>query len=398
MSDSSSDSEAELTIADDVVVTKYKMAGSMNDKVMKALITKCIAGANSLDLCKFGDEQIVKEASTVYKKEKEMLKGVAFPTCISVNNCVCHYSPLESEKDVVILADGDMVKIDLAVHIAGFIASAAHTLVVGATKDNPVTGRKADALKAAFTTAEAALRLVKVGNKTTQVTEAYDKISSDFKCSPVEGMLSHQLQEHRIDGEKTIISNPSEKQKQDHEENEFEVHEVYALDCFVSTGDGHARETGTRTTIYKRNEQVIYQLKMKASRAVFSEIEKKHDTMCFTLRSLEDEKRSKMGIVECVKHELCTQFPVVYEKEGENVAQFKFTVLLMPKGPLRITSNFYDPALCNSEHDVENSEMKALLQTSTSRRAAKKKKKKALSKAAAENNNGTTMMDVAAAQ
>lgn len=42
---------------------------------MKALIAKCIAGANTLELCKFGDEQIVKEASSVFKKEKEMLKG-----------------------------------------------------------------------------------------------------------------------------------------------------------------------------------------------------------------------------------------------------------------------------------------------------------------------------------
>lgn len=390
MSDSSSDSEVEQTIADDVVVTKYKMAGSMSDKVMKSLIAKCIVGANALELCKFGDEQIVKEASTVFKKEKEMLKGVAFPTCISVNNCVCHYSPLESEKEVVTVADGDMVKIDLACHIDGFIASAAHTLIIGATKDNPVTGRRADALKAAHITAEAALRLVKVGNKTTGVTEAFDKIAKDFQCKPVEGMLSHQLQQNRIDGEKTIIANPSEKQKSDHEENEFEIHEVYALDCFVSTGEGHARELGTRTTIYKRNPDIIYQLKMKASRAVFSEIEKKHDTMCFTLRSLEDEKRSKMGIVECVKHDLCTQFPVVYEKEGECVAQFKFTILLMPKGPLRITSNFHDPETCKSEYDVENEEMKSLLQTSVSRRAAKKKKKKALSKAATEN-NGTPM-------
>lgn len=121
--------------------------------------------------------------------------------------------------------------------------------------------------------------------------------------------------------------------RQDHEENDFEVHEVYAIDCYVSTGDGHARELDTRTTIYKRNPEIVYQLKMKASRgrcyfysfvlflifvfsAVFSEIEKKHDTMCFTLRMLEDEKKSKMGIVECVKHGLCTQYPVVFEKEG----------------------------------------------------------------------------------
>ena len=35
--------------------------------------------------------------------------GVAFPTCISVNNCVCHFTPLTSDLDVDI-NDGDMLK------------------------------------------------------------------------------------------------------------------------------------------------------------------------------------------------------------------------------------------------------------------------------------------------
>jgi len=385
MSDySTSDSEEELTIADDYVVTKYKMAGQMNDKVLKVLIPMCSAGANVRDICKFGDEQITKEAERVFKREKEMLKGIAFPTCISVNNCVCHYSPLDSEKDVVELVDGDVVKIDLGTHIDGFIAAAAHTFVVGATKDNPVVGKKADAIKAAHNMSEAAIRLVKPENKTAQVTEAWNKIAKDFNCTPVVGMLSHQLKQNSINAEKTIISNPSEKLKQDHEENKFEVHEVYALDNFASTGDGNARETGTRTTVFKRNPDIVYQLKMKASRALFSEIEKKHDTMCFNLRGLDDEKKSKMGVVECVKHGVCTPFPVIYEKDNEIVAQFKYTTLLMPNGPLRITSSFYDASVINSELDVTDADMKALLQTSMSRRAAKKKKKRAANKVSAQ--------------
>ena len=36
--------------------------------------------------------------------------GIAFPTSIGVNNCICHYSPLESEKEVTTLKDGDLVK------------------------------------------------------------------------------------------------------------------------------------------------------------------------------------------------------------------------------------------------------------------------------------------------
>ena len=78
-----------------------------------------------------------------------------------MNNCICHFSPLFNDPDVV-LKDGDMVKIDMGCHIDGFIAVVAHTVVVGETK---VKGRKADAIMAAHLASEAALRLVKPGNE-----------------------------------------------------------------------------------------------------------------------------------------------------------------------------------------------------------------------------------------
>ena len=107
---------------------------------------------------------------------------------------------------------------------------------------------------------------------------------------------------------------------------EFAVNEVYAIDMLISTGDGKSRDMDFRTTIYKREPDQVYQLKMKASRgnkvgvwnkntnlalAVFSEVEKKFDTMCFNLRALADEKKAKMGINECVNHGLITPFPVL---------------------------------------------------------------------------------------
>lgn len=52
----------------------------------------------------------------------------------------------------------------------------------------------------------------------------------------------------------------------DHEEAEFGVHEVYAIDVLISSGEGKPRELDTRTSVYKRNPEILYQLKMKASR------------------------------------------------------------------------------------------------------------------------------------
>ena len=56
--------------------------------------------------------------------------------------------------------------------------------------------------------------------------------------------------------------------RKEHPKCEFDVHEVYALDILVSSGEGKAKEKDTRTTVYKRKPDLIYQLKMKASRGL----------------------------------------------------------------------------------------------------------------------------------
>jgi len=56
------------------------------------------------------------------------------------------------------------------------------------------------------------------------------------------------------------------------------------------------------------------------------------------------------------------------------VAQFKYTVLLMPNGPQRITGIPFDTTRCQSEHSVTDEEVKKLLTSSTKKKANKKKK------------------------
>jgi len=369
------ESEELPTIADDLVVTKYKMSAEIVNKVLKELVDACKATGSVRDLCILGDKRLAEETGKAFKKDKKLTKGIAFPTCVSVNNCICHFSPLTTEPDVI-LADGDMVKIDMGAHIDGFIAVVAHTVVVGATVENPVTGGKADALMAAHLASEAALRLVKPGNETYEVTETVSKVGEAFDCKPVEGMLSHQLEQNRIDGEKTIIQNPSEAQRKEHDKFEFALHEVYAVDVLISSGDGQGREKDAKITVYKKTEDT-YMLKMKTSREFYSKVSKQFGTMPFNLRSMEEEKKARMGVVECVTHKLIEPFQVLFDKEGAYVAQYKFTVLLMPNGPHKITGLPFDEATCKSEKSIEDAEIQKLLKTSANPKAAKKKKKAA---------------------
>lgn len=55
----------------------------------------CCAGALVVDVCEFGDAIIEAQCAKAFKAAK-IDKGSAFPTCISVNECVGHCSPLRA--------------------------------------------------------------------------------------------------------------------------------------------------------------------------------------------------------------------------------------------------------------------------------------------------------------
>lgn len=359
MADSTKDTVEEKTTADPEVVQKYKAAGDIVNKTLQTLITDCKAGSSVKALCEKGDKQIELEASKKYKNTKDIKKGIAFPVCLSVNNCICHFSPSKNDPDYE-LKEGDVVKIDLGAHIDGFIAVAAYTVVVGSSKDNKVKGRKADVILAAHNASQAAVRLIKNGGGNYAITDAVQKISEVYKCKPIEGMLSHQLKQNKMDGEKTIIQNPTAAQKKEHEKCELENYEVYAMDVLISTGEGQGRELDTKVSIYKKTDE-NYLLKLKTSRTFYAEVKKKYGNMPFNLRNFEEEAKAKMGVVECVAHKLIEPFQVLYEKNSEFVAQFKHTVLLLPNGLVIVTGLPFDETLYESEHSIPDGELKDMV-------------------------------------
>lgn len=370
MSDDEAHEEKELDLSSNEVVTKYKTAAEIVNKALQLVVSELKPKAKIVDLCEKGDAFIREQTGNVYKNVKKKIeRGVAFPTCISVNNTVCHYSPLAS--DEAVLEENDIVKIDMGAHIDGFIAVVAHTHVI---QQGPVTGRAADVIAAANTAAEVALRLVRPGKKNKDVAEAIQKVATAYDCKVVEGVLSHQLKQFVIDGNKVIlsVSNPDTRV----DDAEFEENEVYAVDIVLSTGDGKPKLLDEKqTTIYKRAVDKNYHLKMKASRFIFSEISQKFPIMPFSARALE-EKRARLGLVECVNHDLLQPYPVLHEKPGDLVAHIKFTVLLMPNGSDRVTSHTLQELQPTKSID-EDAEIKGWLAlgTKTKKKGGGKKKK-----------------------
>jgi len=151
---------------------------------------------------------------------------------------------------------------------------------------------------------------------------------------------------------------------------------------------------------------VTYQLKAKNSRAVFSEVQKKAGSFPFNIRTLEDEKRARMGLQEAVQHSLVKPYEVMYVSivslssvciyqvnhpsytpTNTFVAAFHFTIVLLPGGPTLITNPpiWYKPELVKAEKEVEDEELKALLARNLrENRKSKKKAQKAAGEEAKE--------------
>lgn len=74
------------------------------------------------------------------------------------------------------------------------------------------------------------------GAQNKDVSEALQKVAAAYDCKVVEGVLSHQMKQFVIDGNKVVLSVPSADTRV--EDSEFEENEVYAVDIVLSTGEG----------------------------------------------------------------------------------------------------------------------------------------------------------------
>ena len=142
-------------------------------------ITKCVNGADISTVCGEVDAFIVDELAKTFsnKKSKKLERGIAFPTCISVNQICGHYSPCPDDSSS--LKTEDLVKIELGAHIDGYAANAGHTIVVG----NKAKGKQADVILAAYDAFLAATRTIKAGSTNQEVTANIASVMADYEVN-----------------------------------------------------------------------------------------------------------------------------------------------------------------------------------------------------------------------
>ncbi|RNC61583.1 aminopeptidase [Trypanosoma cruzi] len=256
-------------------------------------------------------------------------KGLAFPTCISVNSCVAHNSPsADDEAASQEIQLGDVVHIDLGIHVDGYCAQVAHTVQVTENNEIAADDDASKVISATYGILNTAMRKMRPGVSVYEVTEVIEKAAAHYGVTPVDGVLSHMLKRYIVDSFRCI----PQRKVAEHLVHDYtlEAGQVWTLDIVMSSGKGKLKERDVRPTVYKVALDSNYAMKMESARELQREIEAKYQTFPFALRNLET-KRARLGLSEMLKHGAVVPYPVLYERDGEVVGHFKITLLITAK-------------------------------------------------------------------
>lgn len=335
---------------DNISLAKYQMAGNIASKVIENLInminaSNVIGGGISVHtLCVTGDKLIIEELGKVYPAIKN--KGIAFPTCISLNNILGCYSPVDS---TVVIKKGDLVKIELGVHIDGYPSCMCQTIDLF----DDYNEDKDRVMKAVDEASKLVLKNMKITRTNKDIVKIIREVAEKYNCHTpimnehirdhVPGLVIYQMSRNIIDGytdedkvefvHRFMIVN--EGQNDSIRELELEENEIYAIDIVMSSGTGKVNYSNYETTLFKKWQYLEQkpELKLKASKGVINSMGR--NPFPITLRNIKDPT-FKFGMKECVDKKIVETYPVMTEKEGIYVARSKFTVIITNDKPILI--------------------------------------------------------------
>lgn len=316
-SDQGSSKEEAETEAEEkkIKLESLNKAGKIAQEVKKFIRPQVEVGTNVFNLIKSAEAKII-----------ELGGEWAFPINVSINNIAAHYtSPIKD--DELTINEGDIVKIDLGVHIEGYIVDTAFTVSFNAEKSLE------NIIQATEIALEAAKMLAKPKVNTRELGKKIEDIVKGFKFNPIKELGGHQIERWIVHGKKQLPELGNQGG------DVMEEGEVFAIEIFASTGEGSVHNTNA-SYIYELNPYAgRVPLRRKTSKQILGHINKNYKTLPFAERWL--AKDFRMGVVfglqELIQQGKVQVHYVLAEQKGEFVAQSEETILITEDGFKQLT-------------------------------------------------------------
>ncbi|HIH44696.1 MAG TPA: type II methionyl aminopeptidase [Candidatus Methanoperedenaceae archaeon] len=285
------------------ILEKYVRAGAILSAVRKEAVNKVAVGESLLGTAQF-IENLIRE------------KGgePAFPVNISRNAEAAHVTPAAGDSAVF---GKDMVKLDIGVHIDGYIADTAVTVDLSGMPE------LVEASEAAL---RAAIGIVRAGVNTRDIGAVIEQVITGHGFKPVSNLTGHGLERYIQHAPPTIPNKRMEHgvvlQKGD----------IVAIEPFATDGTGKVYDAGSAEIYHLVAEKPV---RNPAARAALDEI-RKYRTLPFAKRWL-TAGHLDFALVQLVRSGIIEPYPILKEAGGGMVSQAKHTLLVLDNGAKVIT-------------------------------------------------------------
>ncbi len=299
-------------------IENYVKAGRIACTVLKEVESLVKPGAKLLEIAKYIESRI-----------HDLGGKPAFPVNISINSVAAHYTPIPSDESII--PSGAVVKIDVGVHVDGYIADTATTISLDDSYRLLCKATKS-ALEKALEAIGPGIRFSEIGNIVEQIIKSYG-------FSPIYNLSGHSLDRYIIHAGEVI---PNHRDRLIL--GSFKSGKAYAIEPFATNGRGYVKE-GNDITIFalKPNPKKLSKLSHEV-REIFERIYEDRKTLPFTLRwyvkefSIE-KLRSAMRVL--IDNGLAIAYPILIEINGGIVAQYEHTIILTSRGEKIVTTLCY---------------------------------------------------------
>jgi methionyl aminopeptidase len=283
----------------DEILDAYLEAGKIASRVL----------SRSLPLVRVGASfpGVVEEVEALVRSEGA---GLAFPLNLSLNEAAAHDTA--SEGDDRLFAAGDVAKMDLGVHLDGYIADTAGTVDLG---------ENGSLLRASRAALEKAISLVKPGVPTGDLGAAIQGEIEALGFRPVANLTGHGLGRYEIHTPPTI---PNVRINGGAVLREGMV---FAIEPFASTGTGFVSDS-PKVQIFQRI--LDRPARLPAAKRVLDQVRDRHG-LPFARRWLTGEKID-ITLTGLVRSGHLHAYPVLRDVPGSLVSQAEHTVIVTGDG------------------------------------------------------------------
>jgi methionyl aminopeptidase len=235
----------------------------------------------------------------------------AWPVNININEIAAHYTPDVDETTV--LKDGDLVKLDIGVHVKGYIADRAFTVCVGKAT-HPLIEASEKALKEA-------MKLIRPGTKIYEISEVVEATVNGLGFNTIRNLCGHAIERFNQHAHPSIPNGKNTIKE------EIQPDQVIAMEVFTTNGSGWVIESSPTVIFkYKQDKPV----RLFEARKILDMAKYNFETLPFTRRWVKGISPIKfeMAIRQLLNVDALYDYPPLKEEANGLVAQTEETIIV----------------------------------------------------------------------